>query len=283
MVASRHVCLVERVTDDLAGLRIVSFEARRADELATMLARQGADVVRAPALREAPLGASAEALELARRLEARELAAVVLLTGVGTRQLAAVVPGLPALLADVAIVARGPKPLAALRELGVAGAHAVPEPFTWREVVPVVERLRLPPGALVAVQEYGAPVPRLVDALGQRGLRVLRVPVYRWALPHDAGPLRTAAEALGRGDIDVAVFTNSAQVEHLFRVAADPAALRVGLARVAVASVGPVCTEALEAHDVGVDLEASPPKMGPLVALVARRARAVRDGKRGAA
>ena len=33
----------------LAGLRVVSFEARRADELATMLARHGAEVVRAPA------------------------------------------------------------------------------------------------------------------------------------------------------------------------------------------------------------------------------------------
>jgi uroporphyrinogen-III synthase len=274
---------VERVTEELAGLRIVSFEARRADELATMLARHGADVVRAPALREAPLGASPEALELARRLEAHEIGAVVLLTGVGTRQLAAAVPGLPALLAGTAIVARGPKPLAALRELRVPGAHAVPEPFTWREVVPVVERLALPAGALVAVQEYGAPVPRLVDALAQHGLRVLRVPVYRWALPDDAGPLRAAADALGRGDVDVAVFTNSVQVEHLFRVTTDAAALRAGLARAAVASVGPVCTEALEAHEVGVDLEASPPKMGPLVALVARRARAVRDGKRGAA
>jgi len=274
---------VERVPEELVGLRIVSFEARRADELATMLARHGADVVRAPALREAPLGASAEALELARRLAAREVGAVVLLTGVGTRQLAAAVPGLPALLADVAIVARGPKPLAALRELGVAGARAVPEPFTWREVVPVVEGLGLATGALVAVQEYGAPVPRLVDALAERGLRVLRVPVYRWALPDDTGPLRAAAEALARGDVAVAVFTNSAQVEHLFRVAADTTAVRAGLARAAVASIGPVCTEALEAHDVAVDLEASPPKMGPLVALVARRARAVRDMKRGAA
>ena len=42
-----------------------------------------------------------------------------------------------------------------------------------------------------------------------------------------------------------------------------------------VISVGPVCTEALEAHGVTPDLEPSPPKMGPLVALVAERARAV--------
>src|SRR5437773_782003 len=74
----------------LAGLRVVSFEARRADELATMLARHGAEVVRAPALREERLAASPEALELARRLEAGEVDLVVPLTGVGTRALAAV-------------------------------------------------------------------------------------------------------------------------------------------------------------------------------------------------
>src|SRR6266850_1864380 len=75
------------VVNGLAGLRVVSFEARRAEELATMLGRQGADVLRAPALREAPLPAGPEALELARRLEAGEIDVVILLTGVGTRAL----------------------------------------------------------------------------------------------------------------------------------------------------------------------------------------------------
>jgi len=270
----------------LAGLRVVSFEARRADELATMLARHGAEVVRAPALREERLAASPEALELARRLEAGEVDLVVLLTGVGTRALAAVLaeagPRPGALLARARIVARGPKPLAALRELGVAGAHPVPEPFTWRQVLEVVDGLGVPQGGLAAVQEYGAPVPGLVDGLVHRGLRVLSVPVYRWALPEDPRPLAAAAAALARGGVDVAVFTNAAQVEHLFRTAADPEALRRGVARAVVASVGPVCSEALEAHGIPPDLEASPPKMGPLVALVATRARDLVAAKRGA-
>jgi len=270
----------------LAGLRVVSFEARRADELATMLARHGAEVVRAPALREERLAASPEALELARRLEAGEVDLVVLLTGVGTRALAAALgeagprPGV--LLARTRIVARGPKPLAALRELGVAGAHPVPEPFTWRQVLEVVDGLGVPQGGLAAVQEYGAPVPALVDGLVHRGLRVLSVPVYRWALPEDPRPLAAAAAALARGAADVAVFTNAAQVGHLFRAAADPEALRRGVARAVVASVGPVCSEALEAHGIAPDLEASPPKMGPLVALVAARARDLVAAKRGA-
>jgi len=269
----------------LAKLRVVSFEARRAEELATMLARHGAEVVRAPALREEPLGASPEALEFARRLQAGEVDLVVLLTGVGTRALVAALaeacPRLGALLSRTRIVARGPKPLAVLRELGIAGAHPVPEPFTWRQVLEVVDGLGVLRGGLAVVQEYGAPVPGLVHGLVERGLRVLSVPVYRWALPEDPRPLAAAAAALARGEADVAVFTNSAQVEHLFRAVADPGVLGRGLARAVVASVGPLCSEALEAHGIVPDLEASPPKMGPLVALVAARARDLLAAKRG--
>jgi len=269
----------------LDGLRALSFEARRADELAAMLARHGAEVRCAPALRETSLGVRPEALELVRGLEAGEVDLVVLLTGVGTRALARAVaeacPHLGALLARTRIVARGPKPLAALRELGVPGAHPVPEPFTWRQVLAVVDGLDLPRGGLAAVQEYGAPVPGLVGGLTQRGFRVLSVPVYRWALPEDVGPLEAAAAALARGEVDIALFTNSAHVEHLFR-AGDPESLRRGLARVVVASVGPVCTETLEAYGVPPDLEASPPKMGPLVAVIAARARELLTAKRGA-
>ena len=268
----------------LDGLRVLSFEARRADELATMLARHGASVTRAPALRETGLPECPEAQELARRLAAGDVHTVILLTGVGTRALAAAVadscPDFPRVLERSTIIARGPKPLAALRELGVGGAHPVPAPHTWREVLGVVDALGAAAGRDVAVQEYGVPNRALLEALGARGARVLAVPVYRWALPEDTTPLRAGAAALVRGDADVAVFTNGAQVEHLFRVADDAGALRAGLGRAVVASVGPVCSEVLEAHGVHPDLEASPPKMGPLVALVAEQARAVLVEKR---
>ena len=268
----------------LDGLRVLSFEARRADELATMLARHGASVTRAPALRETGLPECPEAQELARRLAAGDVHTVILLTGVGTRALAAAVadscPDFPRVLERSTIIARGPKPLAALRELGVGGAHPVPAPHTWREVLGVVDALGAAAGRDVAVQEYGVPNRALLEALGARGARVLAVPVYRWALPEDTTPLRAGAAALVRGDADVAVFTNGAQVEHLFRVADDAPALRAGLARTVVASVGPVCSEVLDAHGVHPDLEASPPKMGPLVALLAERARGVLAAKR---
>jgi uroporphyrinogen-III synthase len=273
----------------LADLRVVAFEARRAEELATLLGRHGASVTSAPALQETRLSESPAALELVERLDRDEVGAVVLLTGVGTRALAAIVGDaaarLLAALGRVPVVARGPKPLAALRELGVTGALPVPAPHTWREALAVLDGVGLAPGSLVAVQEYGVPPLVLVQALEARGLRVLRVPVYRWALPEDTGPLERAASGLVHDAFDVAVFTSAVQVEHLFRVAPDPAALREGLARTVVVSIGPVCSEALEAHDVHPRLEPSPPKLGPLVALIAARApaliRATRDSVSG--
>jgi uroporphyrinogen-III synthase len=270
---------VSQAGDDpraLAGLRVVAFEARRADELARMLERHGATVVSAPALREAPLPRSPAVDELARALAAREVAALLLLTGVGTRalapQLAPEAGGFRALVGTTPVVARGPKPLAALRELAVTDAVPVPSPNTWRELLRTLDELRLPAGSLVAVQEYGGPPTDLLRGLAERGFRVLSVPVYRWELPTDTTALRAGVDAIVSGAADVAVFTSATQIEHAFRVAPDAAALRKAFAGVVVASVGPVCSEALEAHGVAADLEASPPKLGPLVGLVAERA-----------
>jgi uroporphyrinogen-III synthase len=268
----------------LDGLEVVAFEARRAAELGRMLERHGARVRSAPALREAALPPSPRIAELARALEGGDVAALVLLTGVGTRalapQLAPDGAALARLLGRTRIVARGPKPLAALRELGIEGAVAVPTPNTWREVLATIDGLGLPAGGLVAVQEYGGPPADLLAGLAARKHPVLSVSVYRWELPADTTALRAGVDAIAAGRADVAVFTSATQVEHAFRVAPDADALRAGFRRTVVASVGPVCSEAIDAHGVQVDIEADPPKMGPLVALVAERAPALLRAKR---
>jgi uroporphyrinogen-III synthase len=268
----------------LAGLRVVAFEARRAGELVRMLERHGATVLSAPALREAALPAPPAVRELAHALERGEVDTLVLMTGVGTRALARRLEAEGAdsagLLRRTRVVARGPKPVTALREMGITTVVAVPAPNTWREVLAVLDGLALPAGRLVAVQEYGIPPRALYEGLAARGQRVLAVPVYEWALPEDPGPLAAGVAAVGRGEVDVAVFTSGVQVEHAFRVAGDAAAFGAALARVVVASVGPVCSETLDAHGVAVDLEATPPKMGPLVARVAAEARGIVERKR---
>jgi uroporphyrinogen-III synthase len=133
----------------------------------------------------------------------------------------------------------------------------------------------------VAVQEYGVENPELLAGLADRGASVLRVPIYRWALPVDLEPLRQAIRRLTAGDVDVALFTSATQVEHLFRVAAaEGEAVRAALAVTVVGSIGPVCREALERHGISVDVEPQHPKMGQLVHAVAERGADVLHSKR---
>ena len=123
-------------------------------------------------------------------------------------------------------------------------------------------------GLAVAVQEHGAPSPELYAALEQRGARVTPVPVYRWALPDDTRPLRSALRAIAERKARVALFTSRAQVEHAFAVAAEEGvegSFRESLAAGVVASIGPVCSEALRASGLSPHVEPEHPKMGHLV------------------
>jgi uroporphyrinogen-III synthase len=120
----------------------------------------------------------------------------------------------------------------------------------------------------VAVQEYGASNPDLLAGLEARGAVVTRVPVYQWMLPEDLEPLRAAVRALAAGELDVALFTTATQAVHLLRVAGDMGmtdAVRAGLDRLFVASIGPTTSEELRQQGIRVDLEPSHPKMGFLV------------------
>jgi uroporphyrinogen-III synthase len=106
-------------------------------------------------------------------------------------------------------------------------------------------------------------------ALRARGADIVEIPTYRWSLPSDTAPLTALMDALDRRTIDAVAFTNAAQVHNLFALAEmqrRSEALRAGLNRILIASVGPVASAALRKFGVIVGLEASPPKMGPLVA-----------------
>jgi len=262
-----------------AGLRVLALESRRAAELAKLVGTYGGEPVVAPAMREVPLESNKEALAFAKALFAGEFDMVIFLTGVGTRALLSVVETAYkreeyiAALQRVKVVARGPKPVAALRELGITPAITAPEPNTWRELLLALdesasrEELRLR-GARAAVQEYGVSNSELLSGLRERGASVTRVPVYQWALPEDCAPLQAAVESLVAGEIDVVLFTTGVQVTHLFQIAAEmklEEPMRLGLGRAIVASIGPTTSEELQRHGVRADLEPSHPKMGFLV------------------
>jgi uroporphyrinogen-III synthase len=268
-----------------AGLRVASFEARMAGPMADLIRKHGGQPVEAPALREVPIGGNPEALGFAGSLIAGEFDLVVFLTGVGARYLAQEIETKyardewVAALRRVKVAIRGPKPVAPLRELGARVDLQAPEPNTWRELLAALDA-RIPVGGLrVAIQEYGQPSPELIEGLQARGATVTRVPVYRWSLPEDTGPLRRAIAEVAEGQIGAVTFTAAQQVVHLLDVAAEEGrepALRQALRRsVVVGSVGPTTTEALRARDLPVDVEPDHPKMGHLVAALAARWRAV--------
>ena len=267
----------------LAGLRVIAFESRRAQEIEKLIANYGGKATVAPSMREVPLQDNTEALGFARELVGGGFDMVIFLTGVGTRALARVMDTafprdvILAALGRVSVVARGPKPATALQEMGVPIAVLVPEPNTWRDLLHALDRRSkdLPlAGKRVAVQEYGASNEELLAGLAERGARITRVPVYRWALPVDTEPLRRAADAIASGAADLVLFTTSVQVAHLLQIAIEmklESALRAGLSRAVIGSIGPITSEALGEQGLAVDFEPPHPKMGFLVAEAAKR------------
>ena len=282
-----------RANRGLEGLRVLSLESRRAGQMAQLIANHGGVAVSAPSMREVPLQENPAAVAFAEELFAGKLDVVIFLTGVGTRILFDAVETkhprerLVETLSRVTVVARGPKPVAVLREFGVPIAAVVPEPNTWRDILTTLDTHQPPillAGKRIAMQEYGVPNRELVEGLEARGAEVRQVPVYRWALPEDTVPLQRAIGEIASGAIDVLLVTSANQIRNLMQVASqrgEVEQVRRGLERSVVASIGPIASEALLKHGIRADFEPSPPKMGQLVYDTAQRAAGLLREKRG--
>ena len=274
------------------GRLVAAFESRLAAEMARLIEHHGGRPIVAPSMREIPLEENREALDFGDRLLAGEWDLLILLTGVGTRTLVQALETrhprerIVAALGRTARVCRGPKPVAALKAMGLDPGITVPEPNTWVELLKTIDEKAPVGGRRVAVQEYGISNLELLRGLQERGARVSRVPVYRWALPHDLVPLQAALRAISDGQVPVALFTNANQVENVMQVARDGGLderVRAALARGVVASVGPIASESLRNHGLQVDLEPPHPKMGPLVKEASLRCQEILEGKRAGA
>ena len=253
------------------GARVLSFESRRANEMAELIRINGGFAFVAPSLREVPLEANHQAFAFANALYAGEFDMIIFLTGVGTRLLDRILATrepeerFRQALRQIAIVARGPKPTAVLREWRVPVAVPVPEPNTWRELLTAVAPRS---EKSVAIQEYGRPNPDLTNGLEAQGRNVTAVPVYQWQLPTDTQPLEQALEDLVAGKFDVVLFTTGVQIDNFLEFAARSGNRQTALdsfRKIFVASVGPDCSEALRASGIEPGFEPSHPKMGILV------------------
>ena len=72
--------MVANANTGLQGLRIVSFESRRAQEIGELIRRYGGEAVIAPSMREIPLRQSSAALDFLRQLEEGKVDVVIFLS-----------------------------------------------------------------------------------------------------------------------------------------------------------------------------------------------------------
>ena len=275
------------------GLRVLSLESRRAREVEKLIRTYNGDPLVVSAMRELPLESNTACLEFGKHLLAGEFDVVVFLTGVGVNKVVEVLAtkydrdAVLTAMRKCQVIARGLKPLSALRQLEIPVSATTSEPSTWHEVLAQMDetfgkklaKLR------VAVQEYGATNPEFIAELVDRCAQVTKVPVYQWGLPLDIGPLRACVQSLVDEEIDVVLFMTAVQVIHLFAVAEEMnlrAELQRALKRIVVVSVGPTTTEELQHYGVQPDFEPSRPRMGFMVNEAAQYAKKLLASKRSA-
>ena len=270
------------------GLTVAAFESRMAAEIIRLIERHGGNPLVTPALRETLLADNSAALKFGAQLTTERVDLLILLTGVGATALFDLLKtrypwsSIVAALKQTAIVARGPKPVAALKAFGLQPTLTVPEPNTWVDLISTLDEYRPVKGLRVAVQEYGASNPDLLKALNQRGAEVFQVPIYRWALPKDLEPLRQALDEIIAGTVPVLLITNAAQVDHVMQVLEKDRKVqhfRAALKNMVVASIGPTASERLRQHEWPIDLEPSHPKMGVLVKETSEQAHTLLNAK----
>ncbi len=269
---------------DFNGLRVASLESRRAEDMTRMIVRQGGVAHVSPSMREVPIQPNREAIDFAYRLMTGNVSVVILMTGVGFRFLLRAIERhldqqrFLDSLSDIITICRGPKPAAAMREVGLTPTFRVPEPNTWRELLQTVDAHVPIANQTVGLQEYGITNASLVAGLEARGATVESIRVYGWEFPENTDPLQQNIRALAAGERDILLLTSAHQVVNMLRMAERMQIvdkLRAGLQGTVIASIGPTTSQMLEECDIHIDLEPSHPKMGHLVIEAARRSDAL--------
>jgi uroporphyrinogen-III synthase len=250
--------MVER----LNGYRILILETREEAQFSRLLTEQGADVVQCPMfeIHDALDPAPVEAFIV--RFIANPFDDLVLLTGEGLRRLMKVArrlgsdADLVASLAKARKFARGPKPGRALREIGLEPQQTTEKP-TSEGVAEMLSRIDLK-GHRLALQLYpDKDHSALIGAIKAQGAEVETVLPYVYDPKAADGKIVTAIEEMAAGEIDAIALTNLGQIRRLVEAARAhncEATLRDGLARTAIASVGPAVSGELQAHGLCADI-----------------------------
>jgi uroporphyrinogen-III synthase len=248
--------------EKLTGYRILILETREEAQFSRLLKEQGAEVMQCPmfTINDAPDPAPIEAW--IRRFIDQPCDDLVLMTGEGLRRLMKVVGRLDAekpfvaALASPRKFARGPKPVRALRELGLE-AQVITEKPTSEGIAETLGKLDLK-GHRVGLQLYPEKDhTALIDVIAAQGASVDTVLPYVYDARAADANIVAAIEEMAAGRIDAIALTNQVQVRRLVdtaRAKGLEARLRQALEQTPVASVGPVVSDELKAFGFKTDI-----------------------------
>lgn len=246
----------------LEGYRILILETREEAQFSRLLHEQGADVLQCPmfTIKDAPDAAPVEAW--IRLFINRPFDDLVLMTGEGLRRIMTVArrigadQDLVAAIGKAKRYARGPKPVRALREIGLE-ANLQTETPTSEGVAAMLAGQDLN-GHRVGLQLYpDKDHAKLIAAITSCGASVETVLPYIYDGQAADVNIVAAIGEMAQGRVDAIALTSSGQVRRLVEVArADGCEdkLREGLANTPVASVGPVVSEELAAYGLRTDI-----------------------------
>jgi uroporphyrinogen-III synthase len=265
------------MSEPLKDRAVAITEHRYEKQLAALFAKEGARVVSCPLLEERPMESRTEMRDFIGKMLAGEMDVIVFFTGVGAAFLADEAQAMSELaafkrsLSRIMVVARGPKPQAALSKLGLS-VDLAPESPTSEGLLRLLESHGLD-GKRVGVQLYGTPNPEFCSGLESLGAKVLAVQVYDYGPASDRNRVRGFVESLISRQVDALTFTSAPQVRALFEVAGEmgrsDALVHELNENVIVASIGGVTSKALMKRGVTARVIPSSPKMASLVKALA--------------
>ncbi|MEX0780910.1 MAG: uroporphyrinogen-III synthase [Balneolales bacterium] len=248
----------------LSGRTIAIPESRKLDIFAKMLEKQGAVTWRCPlvSIHDAP--DPAPVVSWLHKFAGDQMDDLILLTGEGVRRLHGFADRAGDGLQDQFInslkkvrrITRGPKPVVALRQLGLNTDLSAGEPTT-DGVIDLLSGETLK-GRKVGVQLYGNnPNEKLMEFLKKAGAEVSTVAPYVYANDSENIKVSELIEAIIRKELDAIAFTSSQQVKRLFQVAKKQKTadiLQEGLNKIIIAAVGPVVRDTLTEREIQVEL-----------------------------
>jgi len=249
------------MAETLKNRTIALAEGRQLEELAQLLEKEGAVALRYPMISILDAPDPAPVIAWLRDLIANKFAYVILMTGEALRRLLGfadregIRQDVISALSGTRTITRGPKPVRALKEIGLNPTLIASTPTTDGVIATLKNELLR--GQTVGVTLYGEPNPALVQFLEQAGATAQTVLPYVYAPASDGDKVIDLIRRMEKGGIDVIIFTSSPQVDRLYQVAAENGLekeLRQGLTQTRIAAVGPVVAENLREKGAKVDI-----------------------------